>query len=285
VSARDYEHDEWIPWYVADTEGWLELSLAARGAAEGIARKMNRKGELSLRRGLSGLAKLLGCRWEELEPALAELIAQGRVVWDGSRFLLSDPGYVARKRKGSADRVREHRAREKAARDACNVTSVTGDQSDHVTDVTPVLVLSDLISSDLRSDLASGPPAWFGTALDVIEMNTGEKLPAGEAWLRYDGHRAGKGIEPTAKDAQYWLTTVMVPELRKARDETARRNASDEKRTAAFVRERHGPEVKPLPSVAPLMRERDEWERTAASPEEQAAMAANLSKLLGRVGT
>lgn len=283
--TRDYEHDEWIPWYVADTEGWLELSLAARGAAEGIARKMNRKGELSLRRGLSGLAKLLGCRWEELEPALAELIAQGRVTWDGDRFLLSDPGYVARKRKGSADRMREFRANRKARSDGGDVTSVTSLQADPVTGVTPVLV--SLVSSDLisGSDLASGPPAWFGTALDVIEMGTGEKLPPGEAWLRYDGHRAGKGIEPTAKDAQYWLTTVMVPELRKARDETARRNARDGERTAAFVRERHGPEVKPLPSVAPLMRERDEWERTAASPEEQAAAAANLSKLLGKVGT
>jgi hypothetical protein len=147
---------------------------------------------------------------------------------------------------------------------------------------------------DSGSDLGSGsyvcasarddPPDWWDAALGTIEMNTGIALPSGEAWLRYSGHRDGKGLQVTRKDAMYWLTTVIVPELRNARAETARRDARDGERTAAFVRERHGPEVKPLPSVTPLMRERDQWEKTAATPAEQAASAAQLQKLLGGVG-
>ncbi len=109
-------------------------------------------------------------------------------------------------------------------------------------------------------------------------MGTGITLPVAEAWLRYAGHRAGKGIAPTAADAQYWLTTVMVPEAR----EVTRRSASDDKRTAAFVQQRSGPEVKPQNSRKAFA-ERDEWERTAGPPDPETA--ARMRKLLGKVGT
>lgn len=109
-------------------------------------------------------------------------------------------------------------------------------------------------------------------------MGTGIALPVAEAWLRYDGHRAGKGIAPTAKDAQYWLTTVMVPEAR----EVARRNARDGERTQAFVQQRSGPEVKPQDSRKQF-REREAWEREAGPPD--AATAERMRKLLGKVGT
>ena len=126
------------------------------------------------------------------------------------------------------------------------------------------------------------PPDWFLGVIDTIAMNTGETLEPGTSWLRYAGHRASKDPpKPTSPpDASYWLTTVMVPELREIR----RREVRDSERMEVFRRDRNGPEVKPLPSVAPLMREREEWERTAASPEDQAVAAANLQKLLGGVG-
>jgi hypothetical protein len=288
-AARDREHDEWIPWYVEDTPGWLELTLVARGAMEGIARKLNRKtGKLTLRRGLSSLAVLLHVRWEELEPALAELVAKGKVEWDGSTFTLSDPDYLERKRRSGADRVADLRARRKSSPPP-DVTDVTLPALPplpalHVTDVTPVLVSSSLISSDsdLGSDAREGdPPPWFATAVDVVAMGTGVALPVAESWLRYDGHREGKGLPRTAKDAQYWLTTVMVPEVL----EVKRRDARDGERTKAVVQQRSGPEVKPLPSVAPLMRERARWEQEAATPEQSAEAAANLRKLLGKVGS
>jgi hypothetical protein len=266
--SRDREHDKWIPWYVEDTPGWLELSLAARGAMEGIARKLNDKtGRLTLRRGLPSLALLLHVSWAELEPALAELVASGKLEWDGAAFQLIDPEYVERRRHSSADRMAAKRARDRGK----EVTPVTSPPSlpSHVTPVTAVLVSSTLISSesDLGSDardLPTGvrerivepitevgpPPAWFPTAVDVVAMNTGIALPVGEAWLRYDGHRQGKGLPRTQPDAQYWLTTVMVPEAR----EVLRRATRDKDRDAKFDRDKRfakeGPEKPPPPTKA-----------------------------------
>jgi hypothetical protein len=284
--SRDYEHEKWIPWYVDDTEGWLELSLAARGAAEGIARKMNGNGEIFLRRGLSGLASKLGRPWEECESAVAELIAKGRVVWDGSRFVLSDPEYTARKRKGSADRMREHRAKKIPCignGDACDVTSVTTVTDHPVTHVTPVLVSSNLISSGYGSgsEIAS-QPAWWDGVCDLIEQNHGVTLNRGGSWLGYWGHRVDKGKAPNQADALSWLTRVDVAEARKAREEARRRDDSDQKRTAAFVAQRSGPEVKPQNSRKAFA-ERDEWERTAGPPDPETA--ARMRALLGKVGT
>lgn len=136
---------------------------------------------------------------------------------------------------------------------------------------------------EIASD-TSTPPPWFATALDVIEMNVGERLHAGTAWLRYRGHRSKKGEPMSQHDAEYWLTTVMVKENKSERDEAHRRNERDGERTKAIVRERHGPEVKPLPSVAPLIREREKWAQEAATPQQSAEAAANLRKLLGGVG-
>lgn len=250
-AARDREHDEWIPWYVEDTPGWLELSLAARGAMEGIARKLNRKtGQLALRRGLSSLAILLHVRWEELEPALAELIAKGKIEWDGSRFLLSDPEYTERKRRSGADRMADSRARKKDVTDVAPDASLPSPSSppDPVTGVTPVLVSSSLISSGSDLSDARDPPAWFPTALEVIAMSTGVTLPPGEAWLRYAGHRADKAKAISQPDAQYWLTTVMVPEAK----EVLRRAARDKDRDAKFDRDKRfakeGPPKPPPPT-------------------------------------
>lgn len=160
LPVRDYEHEKWVPWYVADTATWLELSLAARGAMAEIVRKLNGDGKITLRRGLSSLASLLRLRWEgELEPAIAELIAAGKVVWDGSLFTLSDPGFESRKRRTSADRMRDLRARRKEHCDGGDVTVVTPVT---VTPVTPVLVCSSLVSSG--SDLPEGESAREGTA-------------------------------------------------------------------------------------------------------------------------
>lgn len=150
------------------------------------------------------------------------------------------------------------------------------------------LSLSNSISSDLSEGVQgegdAGPPDWFAGVLATIEMATGERLDPGPSWLRYRGHRANKRAPMNVRDAEYWLTTVVVPERKRDREETHRRKERDAERDEAFRREKFGPPVKPLPSVAPLIRERAEWERTAASPEEQAASAAKLQKLLGGVG-
>ncbi len=141
---------------------------------------------------------------------------------------------------------------------------------------------SDLLSrSEEPKQIGSAdpgqPPTWFGVALEVIAMGTGVSLPAVEAWLRYEGHRAGKGIAPTTKDAQYWLTSVMVPEAR----EILRRDARDKDRGEQFRRDKLGVAPKPQDS-SKVFRERDAWEQNAGPPDP--ATALRMKKLLGGVG-
>jgi len=242
----DPDRGDWIPWYVDDSAGWLELSLAARGAAEGIARKMGpRRGELRLgSRGLRGLALLLGCSWEELEPALAELLSgpHPRLVLSEDQRVLIDPDHESRRRPTSADRVRRHRA--KRAGDAGNVTSVTpvsgvqGNACD---------VASRLLSSDLPSDLSGrsedpqqvtareaappeplgdAPPSWWADAAATAEQTSGLRVAdLGALWLEYRSARERKGWQPSQRDAVGWLASVARSDARRTREGPPRRPA------------------------------------------------------------
>lgn len=244
--TRSSEHDDFVPWYRRDTAGWLRLSLAARGAMAEIVRKLNRNGELRLSGGLADLAVILRLEWAgELEPAVAELIAAGRVEWDGSRYTLRDPEFDARKRKSSTERVKEHRERKRRETEAgCNAGNVSS-----VTPVTPVTgnacnaetpslsILSDLSLSSVssRSDLpgrsegvAAGgaPPPWFAEAVEIVRMNAGlevDDVPA--RWLEYTSARTRKGWPMGAQDAAGWLSSVLRSE-RARRSDGPRRGAA-----------------------------------------------------------
>lgn len=86
-----------ILWTKRRTVGWLNLSLAARGAAEGLVVALDEHGELRLgKNGLEGLALLLVRPWPECEPAVLELLEHGRFVHDVQRGVLLDPQYLAR---------------------------------------------------------------------------------------------------------------------------------------------------------------------------------------------
>lgn len=152
-AKRDYEHEEFRPWYLADTARWLRLSLGARGLAAELVRKFDRKGKLRLAEP-ADLEVLLRVPWSDLEPALNELVAAGRVIWDADARVLFDPDFETRMRQGSAARMARLRARR---------ASDAGDESD-VTPVTPRTVTSrdvtsDLISSDLSPVLDLSPEA------------------------------------------------------------------------------------------------------------------------------
>lgn len=109
-------------------------------------------------------------------------------------------------------------------------------------------------------DPANPAPDWWGQMLDGIAMDTGVRLPDREAWLRYAGHRRGKGRPAERGDAIYWLTTVMVPEARKDL-----REASDRReREAKWDRQRAGPGTL--------------TERRVETPEEQEANARKLAE-------
>lgn len=234
---RSYDDERYIPWYRRPTPTWLDLSIEARGVLVSIAMELNdTTGEVTLRRGLLSVATLLRAPWEKVEPALMELFVAGKLEWNSETCILRDPEYVDRKRPTSKDRTRKYRdaKREDQEREEKRREEVTSPASQEgvVTDVTS------------QASPAS-PPDWFEGVLDLLEANVDPvRLPSAEAWLRYDGHRATKGIQPTAKDAQYWLTSVMIAERRKARDEAHHR----EKRDAEFDKRRAGAKDPPKPT-------------------------------------
>ncbi len=242
---RTYDDEAFLPWYRRPSPTWLELSASARGTLVSVSMELSPKhGEITLRRGLASLAVLVRIPWDILEPALAELIAAGKLAWDGSRFVLSDPEYLDRARPTSKERVAKHRA---GKVDAIREEDQTRREEKRREVTLPTDTHTPVTDVTLRA--LHEPPAWFETVLDVLAANVDpERLPSAEAWLRYDGHRATKGIEPTAKDAQYWLTSVMIAERRKAREDARHRadrdKQFDDKRRFA----KDGPEKPPPPT-------------------------------------
>lgn len=233
-----------------------------------------------------GLAKVAGVSREACDQALALFLApdldsrtqehEGRriVAVDGGWSLLNHGKYrdmlstEDRRSRGAERQARLRERRRNAERNA---------PSRHVTGSNACNDMHNASASAFASESGSQiapPPDWWQSALDAVEMNTGEALPAGEAWLRYDGHRHGKGIASNARDAAYWLTTVMVGERRKARDEAHHR----EKRDADFDAKRRfakeGPPKPPPISKAQEQAFADELvARVQASKAKRAAGA------------
>lgn len=281
--SLDYDSEEWVPWYIRDSARWLSLSLAARGAQAEIIRKLDKKGRLRLRR-LEDLAVLLRVRWEgELEPAMGELLASGRVLYSEDAGVLEDPDFAARSRRAAAaERQRQSRLLRRARdpRSEQEAEEKRGEERRQIVTVTDVSEVTQ-VTTVTPSHAPGERPPWFDQAIEVIAMNTGVTLAPGEAWLRYDGHRAGKGIAPTVRDAQYWLTTVMVPEQR----EVKRRESRDVARDAGFKAERAAllPKAPKPENSTKLFKEREQWARDAGAPDPEAQ--ARLNKLLGKVGS
>jgi hypothetical protein len=305
-----YDDEPFMLWFTRPTATWLELSAEARGVAISIAMTMatGQSGSLTLRKGLPSLARVVQIPWEKLEPALSELIAAGKLEWDGSRFVLFDPEYADRKRKSSADRMRDKRSKDAAkaapapdspppssprprdasdARDVTSVTAVTDPPCD-VSDAPSNLISSDLISDQIPEEIPSararpapsapdpqGPePEWWAGVLTTIGMDTGVHLPGRESWLRYAGHRASKAQREgrpqpaTQADAVHWLATVLVPEARKAREQERRQRDRD----AKFDRPRAGP---PAPGDTQKI---TDSQAKAFAEQIRARVAANQSR-------
>lgn len=81
-----------MQWRRRRTARWMSLSLAARGAVEGVVAATDEHGELQLPpEGLPALAHLLGRPWTEVEPAIAEVLRVGKLVYDRDRNVIVDP--------------------------------------------------------------------------------------------------------------------------------------------------------------------------------------------------
>ncbi len=226
------DRGDWIPWYCETTAGWAELSLAARGVAEGTARLMGpKRSEVHLgSRGLRGLCVLLHAKWEEFEPAMVELLggAHPRLVLSEDHRVLIDPDHESRRRPTSTERVHRFRKKAESAPDSETHETVSPVSQPPETGVTvsSPLLSSDLISSS-KGEPERGPPDWFAATAQRVMDDTGEKFGIPEAWIRYSGHRGNKGIAKNDRDASYWLGTVMVPEARKEAKDAARQRERD----------------------------------------------------------
>lgn len=126
-----------------------------------------------------------------------------------------------------------------------------------------------------RPDPAAKPPDWWPDVLATIAMNTGVTLEPGPAWLRYAGHRHGKGLPAAREDAVYWLTTVMVPESKREQRETAERRERD----AKFDREREVAKAPPRQPYHQPFRPPPREER--AGPGVAAAALRELTAKIG----
>lgn len=130
-----------------------------------------------------------------------------------------------------------------------------------------IKIPEEIPSARARPDPTAPPPPWWDAVLATVGMNTGVDLPGGEAWLRYAGHRAGKGLVADQRDALYWLTTVMVPEARKTLTEDARQRERD----AKFDRQRAGPGSLTEPIVETVAQQRERGERLQREAAERVA--------------
>lgn len=207
------------------------------------------------------------CKWAEQGNVTKADLVEKRDVW--------------RKKKAAA---REKRAAVETPPKPDTLDSV--DESGVCPRGTPRGIPAGIPTSTSTSDLGSlggtggsTPPEWFGAALETVENQTGEKLRPPDSWLRYSGHRAGKGIAAGQQDAVYWLATVMVPEARKER-----RAESDKRdRDAKFDAERAARPSKFTPADTPPA----PYHRPARVPREErsdpkhasAAMAEMLAAL------
>ncbi len=282
-----YDDEPFLLWFTRPTPTWLDLSAEARGVAISVAMEigLGKSGGITLRKGLRSLETLIRIPWEKLEPAIAELVAAGKLTWDGSKFFLFDPEYAERKRKTSADRMRDLRARKSDARDVTSVTAVT-DTTRDAGDVTSNLISSDLIldpDQDLKSTGSaktdpSTRPSWFDDACDTVEMQTGETIDRPAAWLGYYGHRASpesaKGM--SRPDALYWLTKVDVRDAKKDRQAAADKRAREAKWDRDRERQR-GPapgDPPPKPTAAESKAFADELARRMAERKAREKGAA-----------
>lgn len=217
----EWNGESYLPWYRRPTATWLELSAAARGVLVSVAMELNhRTGRLTLRKGLPSLAIILRIPWEVLEPALGELIAAEKLVWDGSKFELYDPEHEQRRVPTSRERVARYRAR-KAAEPAPPLPAPSPREEETKEKKREEGNASNV--GNVTSVTETPRPEWFDSVCERVMGDTGERFGIPEAWIRYGGHRKNKAVAMNANDASYWLGTVMVPEARRERQARSER--------------------------------------------------------------
>lgn len=110
-----WEDERYVRFYTRDTPEFLALSWVARALFGLILRKVDRAGILSVGKlGLKGVAVAIGGPWVEVEAPLAELLADGCLVFDEARVAVLVPNFILAQDAPQSDAARKRASREKA---------------------------------------------------------------------------------------------------------------------------------------------------------------------------
>lgn len=135
----DWENEPYVRLYTRETIADLALSWEAEAVWHKLMKKLDRAGCLDLgRTGFRGLAGLLRIPLRVVEPAMDELLVDGRVEVSEDGVTLVAPNFMEAQEAKSSDRQRQRdsraRRRAKALRSKEPLMLGTGDVSQIVTD-------------------------------------------------------------------------------------------------------------------------------------------------------
>lgn len=184
----------------------LRLSWSGEVASTAHARRLVEVGLLAEVDGGFTITRYAEKNWTRAQVEEKQTATRARVA----KFRESRKSSPKDVSHGNADVTRYIEVRNALPAEQCNAVvpvSVSVSRSEEVRerDETPLPPAFD------------GRPGYFEAACDAVEMATGERLERAEAWLRYDGHRANSTKARSQRDAQYWLTSVVVKEAREGR--------------------------------------------------------------------
>lgn len=109
----DWSNEDYVRMYTRETSDDLLLSWKAVALWRAMLCKFDRAGLIATRRGSRGLAALVRIPHEVVEPALAELIDDGRVQCKEVGYFA--PNFLAAQSATKSDRQRQREARERRA--------------------------------------------------------------------------------------------------------------------------------------------------------------------------
>lgn len=102
-----------------------------------------------------------------------------------------------------------------------SVGDSTVDTSESPTGSPPPISTSTSISTSIsrsREGVQGEIPAFYVSAIDTVEADTGVRIERRASWLRYEAHRKSKGKPMSREDAVQWLCSVDVREAKRDRD-------------------------------------------------------------------
>lgn len=174
---------------------------------------------------LASLAASVG----DLQKLAAELVRVG--LWHVAENGWFIHNFEKKSSRNSTERVRKfrERQRESSPPETPDETLKRVSETPTETGGETSLSISPSISVSVSSSEGEPErePPWFAGVVEAVGMATLTNLRPADCWLRYFGHRAGKGKRIDPNDARYWLTTVMVPEARKEAKDAARQRERD----------------------------------------------------------